>query len=576
MNGNDHVLPQRALNGAVRQTTGRLNGTALRLARLDDYLAVLPADGWPRWRGELRSSARANVLMGTLSVRTADKQLYTRAVRSLERLAEPAAALTGTDVDTELQAAWTLILQNAAHDTACGSGIDAVAEASRRRSETALRIADEVADTCLPHLAGQGQIWNPSAFARQAVIDVGSEPCLTPLIPACSVAMIDSVSPTVSVTVGPSRMENAYLEVVLNRDATISVLDKQRHLRFEAINRLVDEGDAGDEYNFSPPEANPAPAQPVRGLRTSIVERWAARGRLQAQFDYAVYSGLSDDRRRRTDREVLLPVRLLLSLDADIPRLDIDLQLDNRATDHRLRVHHPLPFPVSSSAADTPYHVTRRPVRRPFREPGAPEVELPTYPMWSFVDCSDDKRGLSVIADGLHEYEVLPGPPAELAITLLRAVGWLSRDDLSMRTGHAGPEVETPGAQVQGTHHFRYSLFFHLGDWEAAGLWRRAESALVPLRPGRGEPRQTPPPLIELLPDSIQMTACLPMPGGYQLRLLNASDRPQHATVRLRPLPRHIELVDLAGRIRERLSTDDEAVTLPMRPWEISTLRVSR
>src|SRR6202158_6310374 len=83
MNGNDHVLPQGALNAAIRGASGRLNGTIIRLARLDDYLATLPSEGWPRWRGELRSSARANVLMGTLSVRVTDKQRQFAASRAL-------------------------------------------------------------------------------------------------------------------------------------------------------------------------------------------------------------------------------------------------------------------------------------------------------------------------------------------------------------------------------------------------------------------------------------------------------------------------------------------------------------
>ena len=52
MNGNDHVLPQRALSAAVRAASARLNGTRIRLARLDDYLATLPDREWPLWRGE--------------------------------------------------------------------------------------------------------------------------------------------------------------------------------------------------------------------------------------------------------------------------------------------------------------------------------------------------------------------------------------------------------------------------------------------------------------------------------------------------------------------------------------------
>src|SRR4029077_5603354 len=144
MNGNDHVLPQAALSAAVRGASGQLDGTIVKLARLDDYLAMLPADGWPSWRGELRSSARANVLMGTLSVRVTDKQGHFAASRTLERLAEPIAALTGTEASDALEQAWTLMLQNAAHDTACGSGIDPVAETSRQRSIAALGIAQAV------------------------------------------------------------------------------------------------------------------------------------------------------------------------------------------------------------------------------------------------------------------------------------------------------------------------------------------------------------------------------------------------------------------------------------------------
>src|SRR5207253_10224649 len=77
-------------------------------------------------------------ILGTLSVRAPDKQRHFEATRMLERMAEPLAAISGIDAAKGLDQAWTLILQNAAHDTACGSGIDAVAEASRDRKSTRL------------------------------------------------------------------------------------------------------------------------------------------------------------------------------------------------------------------------------------------------------------------------------------------------------------------------------------------------------------------------------------------------------------------------------------------------------
>jgi alpha-mannosidase len=69
---------------------------------------------------------------------------------------------------------------------------------------------------------------------------------------------------------------------------------------------------------------------------------------------------------------------------------------------------------------------------------------------------------------GLPEVQVLPGvdgATTEIALTLLRCVGWLSRDDMPVRQGHAGPAHETPGAQVPGTWSFDYSIIPHEGHW---------------------------------------------------------------------------------------------------------------
>jgi alpha-mannosidase len=576
MNGNDHVLPQAALSAAVRGATGRLDGTRIRLARLDDYLARLPEDGWPHWRGELRSSARANVLMGTLSVRVPDKQRYFEATRLLERMAEPMAALTGVAAVDALDEAWTLILQNAAHDTACGSGIDAVAEASRRRSARVIEIAERIVKEALPGLAGAGQVWNPSAFPRRGLVEAEGALVMTPVMRGGSVASLTTATPAAPVTAHGTRLENAHIVCELLVDGTLSVLDRRTGLRYHGLHRLVDEGDAGDEYNFSPPAGNPQPANPVRNVTSALLEEGPLRARLEARYDFAVFSGLSHDRQRRSEREAVLPIRLSVSLEADQPRLDLELEVINRAEDHRLRVHFPLPFQAGHSVSDTAFHATPRAVTAARHDPGAAEVELPTYPMWCFVDVSDGRAGLALITHGLHEYEVLPGPPQDLALTLLRSVGWLSRDDLATRAGHAGPEMATPGAQVPGGHRFRYSLFFHAGDWQAGGVWRAAESALLPIVAGQGAPATTASPVIELEPDCIQMTALVPSPGGYTLRFLNASDDPRDARVRLEPLPADVTVVTLGDVERERLAPADGVLRMSVRPWEIVTLRATR
>jgi alpha-mannosidase len=60
---------------------------------------------------------------------------------------------------------------------------------------------------------------------------------------------------------------------------------------------------------------------------------------------------------------------------------------------------------------------------------------------------------------GLPEVEVISQDGGtEIALTLLRCIGWLSRDDFPERKGHAGPGMATPGAQMPGTWAFDYAM----------------------------------------------------------------------------------------------------------------------
>jgi mannosylglycerate hydrolase len=92
--------------------------------------------------------------------------------------------------------------------------------------------------------------------------------------------------------------------------------------------------------------------------------------------------------------------------------------------------------------------------------------------------------GLSILTRGLPEYEALPRPDGrlDLALTLLRCVGWLSRGDLSTRFHHAGPALETPQAQCHGHHVFEYALA--LGDPSDAGLVRASHDYRVDFAAG--------------------------------------------------------------------------------------------
>ncbi|MEN8196999.1 MAG: acyl-CoA dehydrogenase family protein, partial [Pseudomonadota bacterium] len=78
---------------------------------------------------------------------------------------------------------------------------------------------------------------------------------------------------------------------------------------------------------------------------------------------------------------------------------------------------------------------------------------------------------------GLNEIAPITAADASvgLAVTLLRAVGWLSRDDLPTRNHKAaGPMIPTPEAQCIGVHKFQLGILPFTGDLATTGVRERS------------------------------------------------------------------------------------------------------
>ena len=99
--------------------------------------------------------------------------------------------------------------------------------------------------------------------------------------------------------------------------------------------------------------------------------------------------------------------------------------------------------------AGAPFELVQRPL---VSEGSELEAASPTWPARGVVWAG----GLAALAHGVFEYEVVDG--VELALTLLRCVGTISRERLATRPFPAGPGVPTPEAQMLGTWRFTYGV----------------------------------------------------------------------------------------------------------------------
>ncbi|MBI4732777.1 MAG: hypothetical protein HY781_11775, partial [Chloroflexi bacterium] len=263
----------------------------------------------------------------------------------------------------------------------------------------------------------------------------------------------------------PYRIENNLLVVEALKDGTLTVTNKATGAVYHGLNRFLDGGDCGDEYNYCPPTEDPS-AGPGRRLvaaprlKSVTLARSPAQQTITLNLELPTPASLAPDRKSRTRHVVPLRVTSRITLTNGVPRVDILTTIENNAKDHRLRVHFPAPFAAQKAEHDGHFEIVERSIGVPEFDGSWVEHPRPEVPQRAFTSVTNGQQRLTVANRGLPEVEVLENMDgnAEIAVTLLRCVGWLSRDDFPNRKGHAGPFIETPGAQMIGEWAFDYSI----------------------------------------------------------------------------------------------------------------------
>ncbi len=252
-------------------------------------------------------------------------------------------------------------------------------------------------------------------------------------------------------------ISNGLLRVLVDAKGAVTVREGTRvlaRLTFES------QADAGDLYTPSlvgsvrrVPHCTSARVTMAGPLRAELETRWRVT-------TSAMLEPRDHRRPARTMGAVLLTVRL--QLDAGARRVRVLVDGTNGAAEHRLRLVVASGIARAHVLADAAYGpVARVPVVTTTYE-RAMETPPPTAPLHRWVMAHDAKRGLTLIADGLAEYEV--SRDGTMAVTLLRSVAHLSRNDLPERPGHAGWPVPVPQARSIGPFEAAFAIVPHGAD----------------------------------------------------------------------------------------------------------------
>lgn len=377
-------------------------------------------------------------------------------------------------------------------------------------------------------------------------------------------------------------LENAQLKVRLKPDGRFDLLHKASGHWHTGLGLLEDREDAGDEYDWSPAE-EPGLflSAGLKGL-IHLEEDSGLSCALCCDLVWPLPMGLAAHRRSRSTVLHPVAIRLRLRLRSDAPVLELEVEVDNQVRDHRLRLVVPTGFTTGTWTTHGHFEMRRRPVALP---DGEAWVQPPqgTSPQQEFALVEAGGRGLALFNRGLPEVEAFHDEQGRvnLALTLLRGVEWLSRDDLSSRRRqNAGPTLHTPEAQCLGRRCMDLALMPYTGDWKKAGVraWSRRWHTPALLRQGvaLGHMAEFGPFLSQSCPEQVEMSACRRHPGRNTalLRLCNLSDQPVRECLWTGGDLLGAWRCDLLDERLEALSVRDMHLEVELAPAEILSLEL--
>ncbi len=569
----------------------------------------------PEFTGDLLGGRVANLLPGVWSSRLHLKLANRAAERAVIGWAEPWAALGSVhglpDERPALRAARRALLANQAHDSIGGCSQDEVHRQMAGRSATAVELADQTTRRALERLAGLGPerrvpwsteldlaVFNPTPRVRSdlVVVPLDGYPALKishattdvhPLVLGPGLVQgytVDGEPARATPTDDPGRMrvwdewpefdvafvardvpafgwkrfrltpsgpypdeiddgrriatDDLLVEVADDGTLTVTI---GTHT-FTGLGLLEDRGDRGDTYDF-----DAIPDDPGGVVTACTVRRHRHPSGIQELHVgrvLAVPAGRDPASDRRVTETVDLPVTMVARVAPGLDRVDLRVEIDNTACDHRLRIGFPTGAPVGAFRAATTLGVADRSTAPPSDADWRHPAPRP-FPHQGWIAAN----GLLVAAPGLPEAEVTEA--GTILVTLVRAVGWLTRFDLVSRPVPAGPAMPTPEAQCLGPLVAHLALRLDPGD-DAAALAHADELGLraVPAAGAAvadpiGIPDGTA--LCTVTPTAVVCSALKPAEtgSGVVVRLANPTAAALPASVRLGFPVRDVRIVRL-------------------------------
>lgn len=272
-------------------------------------------------------------------------------------------------------------------------------------------------------------------------------------------------------------LENEFYQIKIAENGSLTVTDKVHGMTYEQVLLVEDGSDDGDGYDYSPLEHDfVLTSASVKAC--AHITHHALLSEAKIAFRMDIPSNLEARKQKLCDG--YMELKLHVTLRQHSPLIELSVEVDNQADDHRVRLLIPNQLAAKCSVSDNQFGSIVRLARDPAIDNWEAEKwsERPDaiYPFLSYV-AQDTTQGLSVLTNSVREFELVGEGFQTIAITLFRSVGLLGKEDLYRRPGRpSGIRMETPDSQMRGVQTYDLAL-----TADRVAVCQRAKEYITPL-----------------------------------------------------------------------------------------------
>lgn len=282
-------------------------------------------------------------------------------------------------------------------------------------------------------------------------------------------------------------IENDFYHITVAENNTLTITEKKTGKIYDNQMVFVENGDDGDSYNYSPPrqdlvsESTEAELIDLAYYTSDVEDHLVLKLRMKVPYD------LEQRAAGVADQNFDITANVSLRSQEEIVRFEVDM--NNRVLSHRLCVKFDTGIVSKLSTADELFGTVQRPVYLPemevWEEEGWDEAPISIEAMQSHTSLHDEDRVVSVLTEGVREYEIVGDDYDTIQLTLFRTFGFMGKTDLLYRPGRASGEsiVETPDAQLIGEIKATFAVVYKNGQsFDEANIAKIAKEYLSPIQ----------------------------------------------------------------------------------------------